>query len=372
MLLARHRRSVRVGVSALACAVLGVGVLADARQLPNDSPVAGAPPGPIGIWAHYPGAVAIGAGIIAAEAVAIAALLTGRRRRRGEGMTARHDRDDTTRPFATTLPAVDRPAAADDDVAVPPRAVPVVAPPVDLEVMERLHELAHLNMVAALGELAASVAHELNQPLTAVLSNSQALRRMVDASAAGTEAHEVLDDIIDQTRRASEVTRRMRTLLKKEPFGWTPVDVNAIVEDVTRIISHEATGRGVTVATDLMPGLPAARGDRVQLRQVLLNLVLNAMQAASGVGGRASVVVATKACAEGLQITVTDSGPGIAAGAEGRVFEPFFTTRADGLGMGLSISRSIVELHGGRIQARNLPAGGAEFALLLPAEGAAV
>ncbi len=327
--------------------------------------------------------MAIGAGVAGIEAVAIAALLRERRRRREDTSWTPPDPANPGRTFATALtpvterapgepPATTRRTYVEPAMSAPLRPFPVMAPTVDLEVMERLHELAHLNMAAALGELAASVAHELNQPLTAVLSNSQALRRMVDASAAGSEAHEVLDDIIEQTRRASDVTRRMRTLLKKEPFAWTPVDVNAIVEDVTRIISHEATARGVTVATDLMPSLPAARGDRVQLRQVLLNLVLNAIQATSGVAGRGRVVVATEACAEGLRLTVTDSGHGIAVGAEGRLFEPFFTTRPDGLGMGLSISRSIVELHGGRIQARNLPAGGAEFALLLPAEGVAV
>ena len=345
MYFARQRGSLRVIiVCVLAGAVLLGGVLADARQISRDS---AAPPFASSqetARARYPAVVAVAAGVIGIEAVAIAALLRERRRRREDTAGAQ--------PLSRALPA---------------------APlPMDLEVMEHLHELAHLNMVAALGELAASVAHELNQPLTAVLSNSQALRRMVDASAAGFEAHEVLDDIIEQTRRASEVTRRMRTLLKKEPFAWAPVDVNAIVEDVTRIISHEATARGVTVATHLMPGLPAARGDRVQLRQVMLNLVLNAIQATSGVTGRASVDVATVACEEGLRLTVTDSGPGIAPGTEARMFEPFFTTRPDGLGMGLSISRSIVDLHGGRIQVRNLPDGGAEFALVLPAEGVAV
>jgi two-component system sensor kinase FixL len=221
-----------------------------------------------------------------------------------------------------------------------------------------------------MGEVAASVAHELNQPLTAVLSNAQALKRMVGANGRDGDAmREALDDIIEQDKRAGEVIRRMHKMLKKERFEWAPLDVNLVAEDVTRLMTHEAGLRGVSLDLNLLPGAPPVRGDRVQLQQVLMNLVLNAIQATSRAGGRGRVVVSTDMEDMALRVSVRDSGPGIGDEAEGRVFEPFFTTKTDGLGMGLSISRSIVELHGGHITACNQPAGGAEFSLTLPVEG---
>jgi C4-dicarboxylate-specific signal transduction histidine kinase len=245
----------------------------------------------------------------------------------------------------------------------------------EIQVQQHLHELAHLNMMAAVGELAASVAHELNQPLTAVLSNAQALRRLLRSNETALdtreELEEIVEDIIEQDKRAAEVLARIRRLLKKETIDRALLDVNGVVADVTRMFGSDAA---VPVELDLVPGLPPVRGDRVQLQQVVLNLVQNAMHADRSPGGNTSkrVVVHTRLERDGIRIVVTDTGPGIAADVMPRVFEPFFTTKREGLGLGLSISRSIVELHGGRIAARNLPEGGAEFSVVLPLEVLAV
>lgn len=241
----------------------------------------------------------------------------------------------------------------------------------DLQVQQHLHEMAHLNMVAAVGELAASVAHELNQPLTAVLSNAQALRRLMHTPSADPQLmREIVEDIIAQDQRAGDVIQRMRRLLKKEKGDWQGVDVNQLVRDVARMFQSEATIGGVPVAIDLAPSLPHVQGDRVQLQQVVLNLLQNATHAVRGDaalrGGR--VLISTAIGADGVAVRVRDAGPGIAADLLDRVFDPFFTTKRQGLGLGLSISRSIVELHGGRILARNLPAGGAEFSFTIPVE----
>jgi two-component system, LuxR family, sensor kinase FixL len=183
---------------------------------------------------------------------------------------------------------------------------------------------------------------------------------------------EILDDIISEDKRAGDVIQRMRRLLKKEIFDWVPVDLNAIVQDVTRLMGHEATQSGVELVADLAPGLPATQGDRVQLQQVMLNLVQNGVHAAAGRrhpngGVRVATVL------DGAQVTVSvrDSGPGIDAATLPRLFDPFFTTKAKGLGLGLAISRTIVEQHGGSIEARNTPGSGAEFSVRLPAAGAA-
>lgn len=245
----------------------------------------------------------------------------------------------------------------------------------DLQVQLHLHEMAHLNMVSAVGELAASVAHELNQPLTAVLSNAQALRRLMNTPSADPQLmREILEDIIAQDQRAGDVIQRMRRLLKKETVDWAGVDINGLVRDVARMFQGEASLGGVPVVIDLASHLPAVRGDRVQLQQVVLNLLQNATHAVRATrqgpvsrnGGR--VQISTTIDADGVGVRVRDTGPGIAADLLDRVFDPFFTTKRQGLGLGLSISRSIVELHGGRIAARNLVEGGAEFSFTIPVE----
>ena len=172
----------------------------------------------------------------------------------------------------------------------------------------------------------------------------------------------------DQARvYAGDVIERMRRLMKKDVFDWAPVDVNAIVQDVTRVMAPEAANLGVRVETDLAASLPMPFGDRIQLQQVLLNLVQNGIQAAAANerrGGRVRVV--TSGVAPGLEVSVSDTGPGIAAEVMPRLFEAFYTTKTTGLGLGLSISRTIVEQHGGSLVPSTAAEGGAEFIVRLP------
>jgi two-component system, LuxR family, sensor kinase FixL len=241
----------------------------------------------------------------------------------------------------------------------------------EAEVHRHLHELAHVNMMSGMGELAAAVSHELNQPLTAVLSNAQAARRMLMCeSPALTDVREILDDIIEQDKRAGEVLQRIRRLLKKERFDWAPLDLNVLIRDVIRLLAGQAALGRVSVVSDLTPELPAVRGDRVQLQQVVLNLMLNAIQAStvSGTERPPMVLIVTRAERDTLRLRVRDSGPGITHNDFSRIFEPFYTTKPEGLGIGLSISRSIVELHKGQLVAANHAAGGAEFTVTLPLE----
>jgi C4-dicarboxylate-specific signal transduction histidine kinase len=241
----------------------------------------------------------------------------------------------------------------------------------ELQLREHLRGLSHLNMVAAVGEMAASVAHELNQPLTAVLSNAQALRRIIAAGEGDSPlAAEIVEDIIAQDKRAGEIITRIRRLLKKETIDWMPVDVNGLVGDVCHMFGGAGTPGSPSIALELAASLPVVRGDRVQLQQVVLNLVQNAQHAMRDADSLAAsrVMVSTGAGDGGVHIAVRDHGAGIAADQIGRVFEPFFSTKHEGLGLGLAISRSIVELHGGNITARNRPEGGAEFLVRLPVE----
>jgi signal transduction histidine kinase len=241
----------------------------------------------------------------------------------------------------------------------------------EVEVQRHLHELAHVNMMSGLGELAAAVAHELNQPLTAVLSNAQAARRMMmSATPPLGEVREILDDIIEQDKRAGEVIERVRRVLRKEQFEWSPLDLNGLISDVIRLLGNQAALEGVSVAPTLAPGLPRVRGDRVQLQQVVLNLLQNAIHAsvANESARRPLVSITTGLSGGAAGLTVRDSGRGIATENLDRIFDPFYTTKPEGLGVGLSISRSIVELHRGQLTAANHVHGGAEFTVTLPAE----
>jgi signal transduction histidine kinase len=223
-----------------------------------------------------------------------------------------------------------------------------------------------------MGELATSLAHELNQPLAAILANAQAARRLMTGPYPDlAEVRATLDDIVDDDKRAGEVIRRMRALLKKEEFRPEPVDLNDVVRTVLRLLAHEAVRRGVTLETDLAANLPRVRGDVVQLQQVVLNLVVNACDAVARCPPeRRRVLARTRERLPGhLEILVEDAGDGVPDTHVAQLFEPFFTTKAEGLGMGLSITRSILELHGGRIEVQNLEGGGACFRCVLPAYG---
>jgi signal transduction histidine kinase len=188
-----------------------------------------------------------------------------------------------------------------------------------------------------------------------------------------SQAGEILDDIASESLRMTAVIHRMHRLLRKEPLEWSPVDVNAIAADTTELVRNRAALNDVFMSVELAPDLPPVCGDHLELQQVVMNLVMNAMDAA-GVNGSASrptVGVTTRRAGDKIQLSVRDSGPGISPDLRTHLFEPFFTTKKNGLGMGLSISRSIVELHGGHIVVSNLPGGGAEFRVTLPAATAA-
>jgi PAS domain S-box-containing protein len=241
----------------------------------------------------------------------------------------------------------------------------------DLEVEQRRKEVTHLTRVAILGELSGALAHELNQPLTAILSNAQAAQRLLartprDLAVVG----EILDDIVSDDLRAGEVITRLRALLKKDEASLQPVDLNGITTEVLALARSELIERHVTVSTRLAPELPSVRGDRVQLQQVMLNLLLNACEAMSAKrSGERMVTVSTAPDGNGLVLTsIADRGRGIPPDAADRLFEPFFTTKPQGLGLGLSICRSIIAAHGGRLSAENNPDDGATFTVALPAQ----
>jgi PAS domain S-box-containing protein len=234
---------------------------------------------------------------------------------------------------------------------------------------QSLDQIAHLNRVAAMGEMTASIAHEINQPLAAILSNAQAASRFLDGKPPDlTQIRECLTDIVADDKRAGEVIKRVRALLKKEESGAAQVSLNEVVGDVIRLLQNDAALRKTSIAFEPSPNLPIVRGDRVQLYQVVLNLILNGLEASGEQeeGARWLKVRTSRSSGGAAELTVEDSGKGIAASDLERVFEPFFTTKREGLGMGLSICRSIVQAHGGRIWA-DKGDGGAMFRCVLPA-----
>ena len=232
-------------------------------------------------------------------------------------------------------------------------------------------ELAHIGRVSALGELSASLAHELNQPLTAILNNAHVARQLLEAGVPNVgELKEILDDIVADDQRAATVISRLRALLKKGDLDHAPLDLNDIVNDVTQLVRNDMLLRHVPMVLDLAPGLPPVRGDRVQLQQVILNLVLNGLEAMGKPTGRDHVLLVRTSLAgpTTVSVAVEDSGTGIGAADVDRMSQPLYTTKPDGLGMGLAIARTIVDAHGGELRASNNPEGGATFQFLLPVD----
>ncbi|WP_028630073.1 AAA family ATPase [Metapseudomonas resinovorans] len=222
-------------------------------------------------------------------------------------------------------------------------------------------ELAHANRVATMGQLAASIAHEVNQPIAATVTNAHAAQRWLGAQPPNVdEVGQVLARIIKDANRASEVLGRIRGLIRKAPPQKEPVDVNEAIRDMIDFTRSQATKGGVSVRTQLANGLPRIEGDRVELQQVLLNLIINALEAmgANADAPRHLHITTEEGDPGGVLVTVSDSGPGFAELASEQLFAPFYTTKPTGLGMGLSICRSIVESHGGRMWAgANQPCG---------------
>jgi C4-dicarboxylate-specific signal transduction histidine kinase len=239
----------------------------------------------------------------------------------------------------------------------------------ETEARRQRNELAHLSRVTMLGELSGSLAHELNQPLTAILSNAQAAQRfMTSPDVDLDEVRDILADIVEQDKRAGAVIHRLRLLLKKGEVQQQPLDVNDLVRDVLKLITNDLANQGVAMQAELVPSLPTVKGDRVQLQQVLLNLLMNACDAMnSNASADRQIVVCTELANGGdVRFSVSDSGSGLAPEQLAQVFEPFFTTKAHGLGLGLSVCRTIISAHGGRLWATNNLEGGATFQFTLP------
>ena len=236
------------------------------------------------------------------------------------------------------------------------------------EARSLLDELAHADRLSMMGELAATLAHELNQPMTAIMSNAQAATRFLDRSNPDLdEVREILQEIAEEDARAGEVIRRMRTLVKKERASLQTLDLNETVHEVVWLLRNDAMIRKVVIELQLDPDLPAVSGDRIQLQQVIMNLLLNAFDAVreSSTKNR-TVLIETSHHDSEIQVTVRDRGIGMTPDAVERLFQPFNTSKPNGLGMGLSISRSIVGLHGGRLWGENNSGPGATFSFTLP------
>ena len=231
-------------------------------------------------------------------------------------------------------------------------------------------ELARMNRVMTMGEIAASIAHEVNQPLTAVVANANACSRMLAVESPDLdEVRAAVVDIAEAGTRAGAIISRIRALLKKETPEKTKLDLNEVVQQVLPLTSGELGKKRVSVQMELLPGLPQVRGDRVQLQQVILNLIMNGIEAMTSITDRPRVLLLrTQACESGsLSVAVQDSGAGLDPENTARIFDTFFTTKCNGIGMGLSICRSIIENHGGRLWAEPNNGPGATFQFTLPA-----
>jgi PAS domain S-box-containing protein len=224
---------------------------------------------------------------------------------------------------------------------------------------EQLHQaqadLARVTRVVAMGELAAAIAHEVNQPLTAIVTNANfSLRQLESAIPQPDELRAAITEIVNDGTRASAVISRIRGLLAKATPRTTDLDINRIIQEVTVLLHNEFTRNRVLLRTDLAADLPLVPGDAVELQQVLINLIMNAIEALrTSTAGRREILIRSAQNPDGILIQVQDSGPGIAPHVADHIFEPFFTTKPEGIGMGLAISRSIVESYGGNLWAES-------------------
>ena len=238
----------------------------------------------------------------------------------------------------------------------------------EVQSRQRMAELAHVNRFSTAGELTASIAHEINQPLGSILANTETVQAMLKSPNPDmNEVHEILADIVKDDRRAGEVIRRMRSLLKKAPFEPQDIVFNDPVRETVEFLSSLAVGRKVELVSVITPDAVPILGDRIQLQQVILNLVVNGIDAMKDTPAEKRIIsIRTSRVDNFAQLSVSDNGPGIPEDKLKQVFEPFFTSKAEGMGMGLSIARTIIEAHNGTISAHNRANGGAEFRVRLP------
>ena len=238
--------------------------------------------------------------------------------------------------------------------------------------MTALHEaqteLAHANRVTAMGELTAAIVHEVNQPIAGVVASADAAMRWLVAQPPDLEeARQALESIVEDGKRTSEIVTRVRALAKKVAPRREALDINQVILDVIALTRTQIQRNDVVLLTQLSVEIGPILGDRVQMQQVILNLILNAVEAMAAIAGHRELRISTKSHAQdGVLVAVADSGPGLGTGDLDRLFEAFYTTKSEGMGMGLSICRTIVEAHGGRIWASRNDASGATLQFVLP------
>jgi signal transduction histidine kinase len=243
-----------------------------------------------------------------------------------------------------------------------------------IEMLQLRSELTYVSRINTMGELAASLAHEINQPLMAIRSNAEAIESMLESERPDLEEiRAAVADIVSDDARAGDTIRRLRALFRREELARSELDLGKLLEEISRIIRSDAVIRKVSFTLDVQQPLPAVLADRIQIQQVVLNLLLNAFDAVSETEERPRQVTLS-AVAEGsgcLKVTVRDSGKGIEADTLPRIFDSFFTTKPGGMGMGLAISRSIVEAHGGRLFVSSNTGSGTAFEITLPVQSEA-
>jgi signal transduction histidine kinase len=234
-----------------------------------------------------------------------------------------------------------------------------------IEAQTELSDLAHR---LGMGELAASIAHELNQPLTAVVTNAYACREWLHATPPNLDrAFSTAQKIVQESKRASDVVARVRALFRKEIDSRGSVDINRLIQDLVRLLHDDAIRRRVSIHIDLDPALPRVTVDPVQIQQVLLNLAINGMDAMRAQETQRDLAIKSRLNDQDqVQIQVTDCGSGLSPEIAEKIFDPFFTTKPEGIGMGLAISRTIIEAHDGRIWMNSEPPGGTSFNFTIP------
>jgi signal transduction histidine kinase len=238
----------------------------------------------------------------------------------------------------------------------------------EVQSRQRMDELAHVNRFSTAGELSASIAHEINQPLGSILANAEAAQTILKSRKPDiAELSEILGDIINDDQRAAEVIQRLRSLLKKAPSELRNLDLNDVARETVKFLSALAIGRKVELVSVLTPDALPILGDRIQLQQVILNLVVNGIDAMRDTLTQNRIISIQSSRVENFaELSVSDNGAGIPEGNLSEIFEPFFTSKAEGMGMGLSIARTIIEAHDGQIWAGNRDYGGASFRIRLP------